>query len=162
MSETTPETQPTDTPTTEETTQPSERTFTQADVDRIVADRLSDDRRRRDLKPEQVRQLKAETEEAKANAATMTERLEAVERDLASARREAEVARTQARHGISDDDAKLFLTGTTTEELEAQAARLAAMATPAKESFGNPRVGNLPHPPIDETTAFLRDIAQQL
>lgn len=47
--------------------------------------------------------------------------------------------RIAARHGISDDDAETFLTGTDEASLVKQAERLVALATAALQNPGGPR-----------------------
>ena len=68
----------------------------------------------------------AEIEEAgKSEAEKAAERAEAAEREAAQARREALRYRVAAMHGISGEDAELFLTGDDEETLVRQAERLA-------------------------------------
>lgn len=79
--------------------------------------------------------------------------------ELAAARNEAKEARTEslrwriaATHGISSEDAELFLTGRDEETMTAQATRLAArQASPAKPELKpdpsqGPRGGTAPDP----------------
>ena len=135
--------------------QPKERTFTQAELDRIVQERLAADRRSRDLTPEQVNDLKSRVEAAEKSIAEAQEARKAAERD-------ALVARLQRAHGITDEDAATFLTASTQEELAKQAERLGALAKPAdKPNFGNPKVGGNPEPPIDEDREFLRSLTNR-
>lgn len=135
--------------------QPKERTFTQAELDRIVQERLAADRRSRDLTPEQVNDLKSRVEAAEKSIAEAQEARKAAERD-------ALVARLQRAHGITDEDAATFLTASTQEELAKQAERLGALAKPAeKPDFGNPKVGGTQEPPIDEDREFLRSLTNR-
>lgn len=135
--------------------QPKERTFTQAELDRIIQERLAADRRSRDLTPEQVNDLKSRVEAAEKSIAEAQEARKAAERD-------ALVARLQRAHGITDEDAATFLTASTQEELAKQAERLGALAKPAdKPGFGNPKVGGSPEPPIDEDREFLRSLTNR-
>ena len=135
--------------------QPTERTFTQAELDRIVQERLAADRRSRDLTPEQVNDLKSRVEAAEKSIAEAQEARKAAERD-------ALVARLQRAHGITDEDAATFLTASTQEELARQAERLGALAKPAeKPDFGNPKVGGNPEPPIDEDREFVRSLTNR-
>lgn len=60
--------------------------------------------------------------EAERTAARLAE----MERETQAARTEARRFRTATRHGISDEDAELFLTATDEETLERQAKALAA------------------------------------
>ena len=135
--------------------QPKERTFTQAELDRIIQERLAADRRSRDLTPEQVNDLKSRVEAAEESIAEAQEARKAAERD-------ALVARLQRAHGITDEDAATFLTASTQEELARQAERLGALAKPAdKPNFGSPKVGGNPEPPIDEDREFLRSLTNR-
>lgn len=128
-----------------------EQTFTQADVDRIVRERV---KRERD-KFSDYDDLKAKAGEA----ATAEERIAALEREIQATQREALKRRVQAAHGIADEDADLFLTGTDEETLTAQAKRLAARESERK-SNGNhvPREGNNPQPQEDEMREFARQL----
>jgi murein DD-endopeptidase MepM/ murein hydrolase activator NlpD len=133
-----------------------EGTFTQADVDRIVADRLKRER-------ETVKAKFADYDDLKAKAgekATADERLASLERELETTRREALRRRVQAAHGIADEDADLFLTGTDEETLTAQAKRLAER-TPERKSNHVPREGNNPRPPEDELRGFAKQLFQR-
>lgn len=68
----------------------------------------------------------AEIEESqKTEQQKLAERAETAEREAAAARREALRFRVAATHGISDEDAELFLTGDDEETLTRQAERLA-------------------------------------
>lgn len=122
--------------------------FTQADVDRIVADRLKRER-------ETVKAKYADYDDLKTRAGQATtaeERIAALEREVESSRREALRRRVQAAHGIADEDADLFLTGADEESLTAQAKRLAQRAPERKNHV--PREGNNPRPGDDEMRAF--------
>jgi hypothetical protein len=128
-----------------------EQTFTQADVDRMIRDRLKRERE----KFADYDQLKAKAGEA----ATAEERIAALEKEIQATHREALRRRVQAAHGISDEDADLFLTGTDEETLTAQAKRLAARESERKQN-GNvvPREGNNPSAPDDEMRSFTRNL----
>ena len=98
-----------------------EQTFTQADVDRIVADRLKRER-------EAVKAKYADYDDLKSKAAgaqTAEQRIASLEQEIKTTQREALRRRVQAAHGISDDDADLFLTAADEESLIKQAQRLA-------------------------------------
>ena len=74
----------------------------------------------------------AEIEEAnKSEAQKPADRLAAAEKEAADARTEALRLRIAAKHGISDEDAETFLTGSDEAALTRQAERLAALATTA-------------------------------
>lgn len=151
MSETTPET-PT---STEVEPGKQEQTFTQADVDRIVADRLKRERETTKAKYADYDELKTKAGEK----ATAEERLATLERELETTKREALKRRVQAAHGISDEDADLFLTGEDEDTLAAQAKRLADRESERKKN-GNvvPREGTTPQSVDDPMRAFARNL----
>lgn len=81
----------------------------------------------------------AEFEESqKSEAQKLSDAKTAAEQDAALARAEALRWRIAAKHGISDEDAELFLTGTDEETLTKQAERLAERVT-APAGDGRPR-----------------------
>lgn len=78
----------------------------------------------------------AEIENAnKSEAEKAAERIAQLEKDAASARAEALRFKVASKHGISDEDADLFLTASDEETLTKQAERLAARY----EDAGKPR-----------------------
>lgn len=115
--------------TTDATTGATE-SFTQADVDRIVADRLKREREATKAKYGDYDDLKAKAEGAKS----VEERLAQMEKRTADAEAKAIRSDIAARYGISAEDRDLFLTGTDAETLEAQAKRLAARASERKKT----------------------------
>jgi hypothetical protein len=118
-----------------------EQTFTQADVDRIVADRLKRERETTKTKYADYDALK----EKAGEAATAEQRIATLEREVETSKREALKRRVQAAHGIADEDADLFLTGTDEETLTAQAKRLAERTSEQKKNGNHvPREGNNP------------------
>lgn len=109
-----------ETPPEAETTPPETRTFTQEEVDRIIADRL---------KREDVKGLKAkaaQVDESKSELQKLTEQIEALTRTQSETQAQAMRYRIAAQTGISNEDADLFLTGTDEETISAQAKRLVA------------------------------------
>lgn len=130
---------PTPTPETDDGTK--DQSFTQADVDRIVAERLKRERETTKTKYADYEDLKAKAEGAK----TADDRIAELEKSIEKANREALKRRVQAAHGISDEDADLFLTGADEDSLTAQAKRLADREAERK-SKGNhvPREGETP------------------
>lgn len=128
-----------------------EQTFTQADLDRIVKERVQRER----AKYADYDDLKAKAGEA----ATAEERIAALEKEIQSTQREALRRRVQAAHGIADEDADLFLTGTDEETLTAQAKRLAARESERK-SNGNhvPTEGNNPKAKSNDLREFTRGL----
>lgn len=136
----------------------AEHTFTQADVDRIVADRLKRER-------EVVKTKFADYDDLKAKAGQATtaeERIAALEAEVTASKHEALKRRVQAAHGISDDDAELFLTGSDEESLTAQAKRLAARESERKSKSPHvPREGDNPRPADDPMRAFARSLVRR-
>jgi hypothetical protein len=96
----------------------TETTFTQADVDRIVKERVA----REKAKFADYDDLKAKA----GTAATVEEKMAALEKRLTEADTRALRATVQANHGITAEDAALFLTGSDEATLTAQAKALAA------------------------------------
>lgn len=128
------ETQSTDAPEGAEATQEAPKTFTQADVDHIVKERVQ----REKAKYADYDDLKTKAEGAKSTE----ERMADLEKQLATTQHEALRARVQAAHGISDEDAALFLTGADEASLTAQAARLAQRESDRKHNDNvSPREG---------------------
>lgn len=123
-------------------------TFTQADVDRIVQDRLQRERAKF-----------ADYDDLKSGARTAEERITELERRYEEANREALRRRVQAAHGISDEDADLFLTGTDEESLTAQAKRLAERESQRKQQNNvSPREGTNPAPGQDQMREFVHNV----
>jgi hypothetical protein len=110
------------------------KTFTQAEVDQLIAQRA--DRIARSRYPD-YDDLKAKA----GQTVTAEERLANLEKELTSTRTEALRSRVAARFGISTEpgkdgdpsDADLFLTGADEEALTAQAQRLAARQAESKK-----------------------------
>ena len=98
--------------------QQQEQTFTQADVDRIVGERVQRER----AKFADYDDLKAKAEGAK----TVEQQLAEMRAENAKMQRDNLAARIAAKHGIPPEDADLFLTGSDEATLTAQAERLAA------------------------------------
>ena len=117
-----------------EQTQEQQATFTQAEVDRIVAQRAERIAKQR---YGDYDDLKAKAEGAK----TLEERFAAVESELATTKADALRTRIASKYGISTEapkdgepsDADLFLTGTDEATLTAQAQRLAAQVADRKQ-----------------------------
>ena len=134
----------------------SDQTFTQADVDRIVADRLKREREAVRAKYADYDDLKKKAEGAK----TAEERMAELEKEIAATKHEALKRRVQAAHGISDEDADLFLTGADEESLTAQAKRLADRESERKKQNNvSPREGTTPKSTgSDDMREFARDL----
>jgi hypothetical protein len=109
----------------------------QADVDRIVKERVARER----AKYSDYDELKAKA----AGSQTLEERLASLEGELTTARTTALRSDIAAKHGLSAEDRDLFLTGTDESTLNAQAQRLAERETDRKKQ-GNfaPKEGTTP------------------
>lgn len=120
---------------------PKPESFNQADVDRIVADRLKREREATKTKYADYDDLKKKAEGAK----TAEERMAELEKEITATKHEALKRRVQAAHQITDEDADLFLTGADEESLTAQAKRLADRESERKKKNNlSPREGNDP------------------
>jgi hypothetical protein len=134
----------------------------QDDLNRIIADRIGRERAKfsdyKDLKAKASKfdELEAanKSEIEKANDA----RTEAEQR---AARAEADALRWKvaAKHGVSDEDAELFLTGTDEETLTKQAERLTQHSSDRKKN-GNVvhREGSTSTPTVADDRAFVREL----
>lgn len=97
---------------------PEGKTFTQAELDQIITDRLAQQAKN---KFGDYADLKAKAEGAK----TVEQKLVELESKHAEAEARALRSDIANRHGISAEDRDLFLTGSDAASLEAQAKRLA-------------------------------------
>lgn len=111
----------------------------------------------------------AELEESqKTESQRLSDAKTAAEADAATARAEALRWRIAAKHGITDDDADTFLTGTDEETLTRQAERLTALATAASSTSSpapRPDLSQGPRtaaPGGDPATDFANFISGQL
>ncbi|WP_311257347.1 hypothetical protein [Microbacterium sp. WCS2018Hpa-9] len=102
--------------TTEGGEQKQEQGLSQAEVDRIVKDRIA----RVEAKYADYNDLKAKAEGAK----TVEQKLAELESKHAEAEARALRSEIATRHGITAEDRDLFLTGSDADALEAQAKRL--------------------------------------
>jgi len=136
-----------------------EQAFTQADVDRIVKERVQRER----AKYADYDDLKVKAGEK----ATLEERVAEIEARAVKAETEALRARVAAEFGISTkagpngepSDADLFLTGTDAESLTAQAKRLADRESERKKNGNHaPREGNNPQSGDDPVRNFARGL----
>lgn len=140
--------------------EPQGKTFTQADVDRIVRDRLA----------QQAKNQFGDYDDLKSKAGetlTLEQRVADMATEMATAKAEALRARVAAEFGISakkgpngePSDADLFLTGSDEATLTAQAERLAGREAERKKQ-GNfaPKEGSSPSNPGDP----LRDFTKKL
>ena len=106
----------------------------QDELNRIIGERV------KRAKPADYDDLKAKAAEldkiqaaSKSEADKTAERIASLERDLEATRSAALRSRVQARFGISDEDAGLFLTATDEDTLVKQAQRLAAVESDRKK-----------------------------
>ena len=144
-------------PAGEQSAPESEKTFSQADVDRIVRERLS---------RENVSELKAKArqfDQLQESSKTELQKLTEQVAELTAAQQvEAAKAmryRIAAASGISTEDADLFLTGTDEETIAAQAKRLAERGQQARQQGGYaPNEGRQPPNQPDERRAFVRQL----
>lgn len=120
----------------------------QEELNRIIAERLARER----AKYADYDDLKR----AAAEAEKVAEAKAALERERDQAKAEALRLRIAAKHGISDEDADLFLTATDEATLERQATRLAA----ATKKTGNyvPREGQSVRPAAGGEREFVRQL----
>ena len=108
----------------------------------------------------------AEIEESqKTEAQRQSERIAALGAEAAEARADALRMRVAAKHGISEDDAALFLTASDEETVTRQAVRLAAREAERRKAGGVARnEGTTPHtgsgdPMRDFTRTLFADAA---
>lgn len=94
-------------------------------IDRMKAER-DEARKAAKANAEAAKELATLKQSQMTEAERTVARLAEMERETALARAEALRFRTATRHGISDEDAELFLTATDQETLERQAVALAA------------------------------------
>lgn len=137
---------------------------TQDALDRIVTERVRRERAKfadyADVKAKAARLDEIERA-SKTEAERTAERVAALETELAASRTTALRARVQARHGIADEDAELFLTGADEETLTRQAERLTAR-TKDERSRGNHVAHEGQTPNVTPGDADLRAAARKL
>jgi uncharacterized protein involved in type VI secretion and phage assembly len=145
---------PTPEPKADPTPEP-DQTFTQADVDRIVADRLKRER-------ETTRTKYADYDDLKVKAGTATtleERVAEIERQARESESRALRAEVANAKGLTPNQAKR-LVGSTREELEADADELLAdIGAQKKQNNVVPREGRTPQKSgDDEVREFARGL----
>ena len=141
-----------ETPAEGQAPEAEEQTFSQADVDRIVRERVQRER----SKYADYNDLKAKASEA----TSIEERLAAMEKRAADAELTALRANVANLHGVSAEDRDLFLTGGDEESLTAQAKRLAERESEqGKRPPSVPKQGTDTNPPkADEMREFTRSV----
>lgn len=127
-----------------------------AEVEKTAAKIRAEEREKVTAKFADYDDLKKAAEGAKTDA----DRIAELEKSVEKAGHEALRRRVQAKHGISDEDADLYLTGSDEKTLTAQAEGLAAKAVERKKT-GNrsPREGNTPpDSKEDANREFVREL----
>lgn len=134
----------------------------QEDLNKVLNERLTRERAKfadyKDVKAKASRL--DEIEEAnKSELQKAADRATAAERERDEARIEGLRFKVAAKHGISEEDADLFLTGVDEETLTKQAQRLAGREADRKK-LGNhvPREGTNPTSPVDQDREFVRGL----
>lgn len=135
---------------------------TQADLDKVIGERIARERAKyadyKDVKAKAARL--DEIEEAnKTEAQKLSDAKAAAEKERDAARAEALRLRIATKHGISDEDADLFLTGTDEETLTKQAERLSQRSEDRKKQGNHvPREGTTPHAGESDERALARSL----
>ena len=128
--------------TTGATTTEAPKTFTQADLDRIVGETKRAERSKF-----------ADYDDLKKGAQTVEQQLKEIQDQNKALARDALASKIAAKHKISSEDADLFLTGSDEDTLNAQAARLAAhLKASAKEETPSRRPGGV-YAPLEGHTS---------
>lgn len=131
-----------------------EQTFTQADVDKIVRDRV---KRERD-KYADYDDLKAKASEA----TTAEDRIAELEKQYKASEVNRLRSDIAAKYGIGAEDRDLFLTGDDEDSLTAQATRLAARDSESKNrSNVVPGEGATTTPGSDPSRSFIKKLNEQ-
>lgn len=136
----------------------------QEQFDRMIADRI--ERAKRSVVPDDLDDLRAKAQRLDEIEQANKSEQERLADELAEARSAAEQSKAEAlrfriasQHGISDEDAELFLTGSDAETLERQAGRLAERVDQRKRNNNqSPREGVNPAAPEAPERAFVRDL----
>ena len=128
----------------------AERTFTQADVDRIVADRL----KREDVKGLKVKASELDT--SKSEIQRLADEVAALTKARLEESAKALRYRVATEAGLSSEDADLFLTGSDEETITAQAKRLAERNRPSGGRA--PNEGKQPTNTADPMRSFARSL----
>jgi murein DD-endopeptidase MepM/ murein hydrolase activator NlpD len=134
------------------------KTFTQEEVNALVGQARTEERRKVTQRFSDYDDLKAKASEA----TTAEERIAELEKRHAAAEAKALRSDIAAKHGISPEDRDLFLTGADEETLTAQAQRLTQREADRKKQ-GNvaPREGGNPTPGTGDPDG-LRDFTRNL
>lgn len=135
----------------------------QDELNRIIDTRLKREREKYadydDLKSK-AEQFDLLSQSKQSDEQKTNERITALEKELASAKFDADRARIQAKYSIADDDASLFLTATDTEKLEAQAKALSDRIADRKQN--GPYVPAQKGNEVGGNDDPMRDMARQI
>jgi len=134
----------------------------QDDLNRIIGERVA----RAKSKYADYDEVKAKAarldeleQSSKSEADKVADRIAALERELETTRSGAMRARIQAKFGIADEDADLFLTAADEATLTKQAERLAERIADRKKTGGrDPFAGRTSSSPPDEGRAAVRGL----
>lgn len=132
----------------------AERTFTQAEVNRIVTERLKREGVA-ELK-QKASQLDALQESSKTELQKLADQVETLTKAQQAEAAKALRYRIAAEHKLSTEDADLFLTGADEETITAQAKRLADRQP--KSANPVPNEGKQPKPGSDPMREFTRSL----
>lgn len=137
--------------TVESDSQPAESDSRQPSLSDAGKKALAEERRRAAAAEKQAKALQARLDAIEAETLSKEEKAlkEAAEAAQRAATAEAEALRWRiaAKHGISDEDAELFLTGSDEETLSRQAERFQSLSAKTPKGTHVPGVGNQPATP---------------
>lgn len=122
------------TPETEQQTQNTDRTFSQADVDRIVADRLSRERSKYsdyDQIKDKAAKFDEMEEASKTELQKATERADILQKELDAMKKAAVVREIRSKVSKETGVPESLLTATTEDACKEQAEAIKAFADPA-------------------------------
>ena len=109
---------------------------------------------------EAAKKLAALEDAKKSDDQKWQERVEKLEQELSGSKLASDRARIQARYGLSDEDADLFLTASDAEQLEAQAKALSDRIKANKKS--GPTAPEQKGKPSEGGSDPLRELARQV
>lgn len=130
------------------------KVFTQADLDAAISKAAAGIR-----ESERNKVTRELTEQAAAKTQTAEQRIAELQKTVEATRLEALRSKIQARYGINDEDATLFLTGSDEETLDKQGKRLKEQADERAMSGGrNPREGGNTRPVVNEEKQVVKTL----
>ena len=130
---------------------PKEKTFTQADVDRIVTKRLSDFSDYEELKAKAEKYDEAE-EANKSELQKAIDKANALQAELDGMKKADEVRKVRDEVSQNMGVPASLLTGSTLEECEAQAKAIAEYKAQSSPAYPTVKDGGDPHNEIKRTT----------